>query len=163
MRGVVWEKACHGLFSFHMLERLFLHICKLEWLKCKQIWVPGRYKYMYIYIHGDLIGLYILTETWQYYPFCVQKGFQLGAGVTLLIFWGRGDRGFLGIYCIVWGLWLNPCTGLIYPFSVLDERSKYPHLQLTVRYNGQSVDHRLSFQHHHTRTEGTKILFVVIG
>jgi hypothetical protein len=30
----------------------------------------SRWKYIQIYVHRDLIGLDILTETWQYYFVC---------------------------------------------------------------------------------------------
>ncbi len=45
-----------GFFKSSYGGKLFLHICKLAWLKSKQIAVQWMEMYVYFYIHKELKG-----------------------------------------------------------------------------------------------------------
>jgi hypothetical protein len=96
MCGVFWEvKNMSWIFVSSYGGKLFLHICKQELFKSRQIWVDGneficsQEPYRTVNFDRDLATL-----------FCVQEKFSLTAhcmassGYITLYFGGGGDRGF---------------------------------------------------------------------
>ncbi len=74
MWGMLWEvKSIWGIFKSSYGEKLFLHICKLEWFKSKQTWVDGNIFICSLHkdlkgslTRGNLQGKMIMKKTWSW-------------------------------------------------------------------------------------------------
>ncbi len=112
MWGVLWEvKSMSEIVNSSFGGKLFLHICKLEWFKSKQVWVDGNVficsQGPYKAVNSDR-GLAVL----RYFRYFVnRRNFNCPHAsvywVHSIIFWEREDRGFwlcdvasLVMYCI---------------------------------------------------------------
>ncbi len=122
MWGVLCKvKSLSEIFKSSYGGKLFLHICKLEWFKRKEVWVDGSWKCFFIYSKGSYWesdtrfsgGNWFMKKTWSWKSLVrlPLKGFK---------FWQRPrGQGFwlCDVACLV--MYRTASThlrGLLYPF-----------------------------------------------